>query len=160
MRIRPRHTTHTRDAALSKLARINRLILAGSVTLTGVLADVAAHAFPGRTPHSHSVSTTKPAARQTHSVRAPSSSSGSLHPPAEAPKPAGETKVESAPEQPATTSESPPSSQAAPAQESAGSESKSTPEPAPAQEPTPQPTHEPEPAPAQEEPAPVVSGGS
>ncbi len=42
------HTTHTRDAALRRLSHINRWLVAGSVVLTGVLADVAASAFPGK----------------------------------------------------------------------------------------------------------------
>ena len=43
------HTTHARDAALRKLRRLNRWMIAGSIALTGVLADVAANAFPGKT---------------------------------------------------------------------------------------------------------------
>ena len=39
------HTTHTRDAALRDLQRINRWMIAGSVILTGVLSDVAANAL-------------------------------------------------------------------------------------------------------------------
>ena len=46
------HTTHTRDAALLRLSRINRWLVAGSIVLTGVLADVAAQAFPGKTKRS------------------------------------------------------------------------------------------------------------
>jgi hypothetical protein len=46
------HTTHTRDAALLRLNRINRWVIAGSIVLTGVLADVAAHAFPGKNKQS------------------------------------------------------------------------------------------------------------
>jgi hypothetical protein len=170
MRIRPHHTTHTRDAALSKLTRINRLILAGSVTLTGVLADVAAHAFPGKTLHSHSTSTTDASDQHSRNAKAhdPSSSSGSLHPPAEAPQPSGQATSESPPaERPAPTIASQ-SSTAAPAQEPSGSESSATPSAAPesppAHESTPEATHESapaqEPAPAHEEPPPVVSGGS
>jgi hypothetical protein len=55
MRFQTPHTraVHTRDAALGKLTRINRVLIADSVTLTGVLADVAAHAFPGRALHTH-----------------------------------------------------------------------------------------------------------
>jgi hypothetical protein len=166
MRIRLPHTIQMRDAALSKLTRINRLILAASVTLTAVLADVAAHAFPGRTLHPHSTSTTTHGSRNGHGAQAhdPSSSSGSLHPPAAAPKPSGEATGESPPaERPAPTTQASPSSEAAP-QEPSGSESKPTPESPPAQESTPEATHESppaqEPAPAHEESPPVVSGGS
>ncbi len=51
------HTTHTRDAALLRLSRINRWLVAGSIVLTGVLADVAAQAFPGKTKRSSASST-------------------------------------------------------------------------------------------------------
>src|SRR5690349_3919090 len=44
-----RHTTHTRDAALRRLSHANRWLIAGSVALTGVLTEVAANAFPGKT---------------------------------------------------------------------------------------------------------------
>jgi hypothetical protein len=112
------HTTHTRDAALRELSRINRWLLAGSVVLTGVFADVAANAFPGRK------ATTGTASKRGRSkVRTNQNASGShktytrpLQPPAQAPQPVTET----------------PSSQ----------ETTQTQEPAPAQEtaPAPEPT--------------------
>lgn len=43
------HTPRTRDAALRRLRSANRWLIAGSVTLTGVFAAVAANAFPGKT---------------------------------------------------------------------------------------------------------------
>jgi hypothetical protein len=43
------HTSHTRDAALWQLRRMNRWLVVGSVALTGVLAEAAARAFPGKT---------------------------------------------------------------------------------------------------------------
>src|SRR5580698_993765 len=43
------HTTRTRDAALHRLGRVNRILIAGSVVVTGAVTDVAAHAFPGKT---------------------------------------------------------------------------------------------------------------
>jgi hypothetical protein len=46
------HGSQTRDAALRRLGRANRWLIAGSVTLTGVLAEVAAQAFPGKSVHS------------------------------------------------------------------------------------------------------------
>jgi hypothetical protein len=46
------HTTHTRDAALWHLRRMNRWLVIGSVALTGVLAEAAARAFPGKTTSS------------------------------------------------------------------------------------------------------------
>lgn len=163
MRLHLPRTVQTRDAALGRLSRINRLLIAGSVTLTGVFADVAANAFPGRTLHSDSKSTPNQSSQNGHSAQAHDShSDGPLRAPAEAPKPAGEGTSESTPpEQPASTTESRPSTESAPAQEPAGSESKSTPESAPTHEPTPEAAHESAPAPpANEQPAPVVSGGS
>lgn len=53
------HTTHTRDAALLRLSRINRWLVAGSIVLTGVLADVAANAFPGKTKRSSTSSSAR-----------------------------------------------------------------------------------------------------
>jgi hypothetical protein len=41
--------TDARDAALRRLRRVNRWAIAGSVALTGLFAEVAADAFPGRT---------------------------------------------------------------------------------------------------------------
>jgi hypothetical protein len=42
------HTPSARDAALRRLSRAKRWLLAGTVTLTGVLTAVAASAFPGK----------------------------------------------------------------------------------------------------------------
>ncbi len=149
------HTTHTRDAALRGLQRANRWLIAGSIALTAVLTDVAAHAFPGKTPKA------SPASRHgtpgTHSGR----STGGGPPKALAPPTAA----------PQASAESPTAEGAAPAQESAPQESAPQ-EPAPAQEGAPAhesaPAHEPappqeaapahesapaqEPAPAQESP--------
>jgi Mg-chelatase subunit ChlI len=165
-----RHTSHTRDAALHDLRRISRWLIAGSIALTGVLADVAANAFPGRTVKagegkksaagtgSHR-SSSSPA--QTRETRVP------LAPPSQAPQGSSEG---SAPEAPAHTSE-------APASESPSSSEPSH-EPAPSQETAPSheaapeashesaPSHESSPPPAAEPPhesqpsEPVVSGGS
>jgi hypothetical protein len=44
----PINTTHTRDAALRQLHQLNRWLIAGSVVLTGVFVEAAAHAFPGK----------------------------------------------------------------------------------------------------------------
>ena len=59
------HTTHTRDAALRRLSHINRWLVAGSIILTGVLADAAANAFPGKTKASSSSSGTKRSSSHT-----------------------------------------------------------------------------------------------
>jgi hypothetical protein len=157
------HTTHTRDAALRELRRVNRWMIAGSIVLTGVLSDVAANAFPGKT--------LKATAEKGHSASQPSSSAktstGVLKAPAQAPQ----SSTESAPSQEAQSSqqatpskesapaqESSPSQESAPAKESAPAQ-ESAPS-APAQESTPTPEASRESAPAQESSPPVVSGGS
>jgi hypothetical protein len=144
------HTTHTRDAALRQLSRANRWLIAGSVVLTGVLADVAANAFPGKTVSNASTKA------KGHAKHAPSSAAKTttraLRPPAQAPQSEAEGSPQPAPAQP--------SQESAPAQEQAPAQ-----EPAPAQESAPAPQAAPEreapsePAPAQES-GPVVSGGS
>src|SRR5664279_2497731 len=116
------HSTHTRDSSLRKLSVINRWLIAASVTLTGVLTDVAAHAFPSKSTHS----TTK--AGKHNSAKAQTSTpSHKLNPPAEAPQ---------------ATTESPASAESAPAEEAVPAE------PAPEREVTPEAA--PEGAPAQE----------
>jgi hypothetical protein len=74
------HTTHTRDAALLRLSRINRWLVAGSIVLTGVLADVAANAFPGKTKRSSASSSARRS--ETHK----SSPTGVLASPEQAPE--------------------------------------------------------------------------
>jgi hypothetical protein len=101
------HTNYTRDAALRELHRINRWLIASSVVLTGVLSDVAAHAFPGKAIKT--IATTGQKRTSTHPQPGTSRSSGgsvtapsdSLHPPAQAPKATTETAPahESAPTQ-------------------------------------------------------------
>src|ERR1700719_2884979 len=82
------HTTHTRDAALRELRRLNRWLIAGSVVLAGVLADVAANAFPGKTIKASTTkhkgtsgksggSSTKPAQPLKPPAAAPEASTGS-----------------------------------------------------------------------------------
>ncbi|HEY4897004.1 MAG TPA: hypothetical protein VII01_13035 [Solirubrobacteraceae bacterium] len=141
------HTTHTRDAALRQLHRVNRWMIAGSVVLTGVLADVAANAFPGKTIK-------KTSSARSHSKHTSTSSShtttGVLKPPSEAPK-ASESEASRSPEAPPAEEASPQGS--APAQESAPAR-----ESAPAQESAPAPETTPPPEP--ESSGPVVSGGS
>lgn len=155
------HSSHTRtvnarDAALRKLSRINRFLIAGSVTLTAVLADVAANAFPGKTLHPHPQAKVKGTTARHHS-KSPSSGAGStstnsqLRPPSQAPEAALEPKTESG-----SGEESAPASEPAPAEETTPTPAR---ESAPAPEPTPEPAPVEEPAPAQES-APVVSGGS
>jgi hypothetical protein len=133
------HTTHTRDAALNRLSRINRWLIAGSVVLTGALSEVAANAFPGKTIKAGAAR--KPKGSTAHPSTSTSTTTAPLRPPAQAP--------ESAP-----TQESAPAQESAPSQEPAPSQESS--QSAPAQESPPAQ----ESAPAQEPSAPVVSGGS
>jgi len=139
------HTPRTRDAALRRLDRTSRWLLAGSAVLTGVLTDVAANAFPG---HAKSKAQT---GKSSHAQ----AKHKPLAPPAEAPKatttseqaapPAEETAETPAAETPAETSAP---EESAPSQETA-------PESAPVEETTPEQR---EALPPPEEP--VVSGGS
>ena len=55
------HTPATRDAALRRLARAKRWLLAGTAALTGVLAAVAAGAFPGKSVNGAAGATTSQA---------------------------------------------------------------------------------------------------
>jgi hypothetical protein len=147
--MRRTHTTHTRDAALRELKRVNRWLIAGSVVLTGVLADVAANAFPGKTTKSAGAASKASKAHSKHAGSASKTTTGVLRPPEQAPQ-AG-TEAESAPTEPAQEAapqESAPAQQA-PAQEAAPEQ-----ESAPAQEAAPSQEAAPE------ESGPVVSGGS
>jgi hypothetical protein len=142
-----RHATHERDSSLRRLSRVNRWLLAGSLTLTGVLTDVVAHAFPG-SAHASSAGTAAKATRHkhpSHSSTHGSTSTSTLKPPAQAPE-ASESSSEGSGEAP--TEPAPEAThEAAPAEE-------------PAREPEPAPEPEAAPEPAPEAEAPVVSGGS
>lgn len=54
-----------RDAALRRLSRANRLIVAGSVIGAGLLTDVAANAFPGHSTVSRRTTVKQPAVAPT-----------------------------------------------------------------------------------------------
>jgi outer membrane biosynthesis protein TonB len=160
----PPPSSHARDAGLRRLVLAKRWLLAGSVTLTGVLTAVAANAFPGKTIKSSGVQAANAGHSSKTSTHQTQSSSSSLKPPAQAPQsttaqepaPAHESTPapESAPaKESAPAHESTPAPESAPAQESAPAK-----ESAPAQEPAPVEHSEPAPQPAPE--APVVSGGS
>src|ERR1700736_898876 len=115
------HTPHARDAALKRLRRANRWLIAGSVVLTGVLADVAANAFAGKTIKSSAAS--KRAGAGSSSSGSSSTGSTPLRPPAQAPQ----------------SSDSAPSgepSQPAPSQERQAPSREASPPSAPSQEPT------------------------
>jgi outer membrane biosynthesis protein TonB len=138
------HSADSRDSALRRLANSNRWLLAGSVALTGVLSEVAAQAFPGKTLKSK-VSATGPSSttRLYHS----SGQVSTLKPPAQAPTAPTEQHTEPTP-QAAPEQHTEPTPQAAPEQQ-----------PAPAEQPAPTPEPTPTPAPETSAP-PVVSGGS
>jgi hypothetical protein len=139
-------TSHTRDAALRRISHANRWLIAGSVALTGLLADVAANAFPGRTLHkgAHGArSLGKGASRSTTSTQ-----QQSVQPPLAPPESAssagsGESEEGSAAGE-GGSAQAPPASEAQPAQEAPSGEAAQSQQQAPAQESEP----------------PVVSGGS
>jgi hypothetical protein len=153
-----RHSSNTRDAALRRLTRANRWLVAGSITLTGVLAEVAAQAFPGKKLSSAGAATVQGGAtsRERHPPDAPEA----LHPPEQAPQASGEASSESpttpqaTPESQASQGTSPPAESAPPSSESPPPSSESAP---PAEAPA-QPAR-PE-SPTREEAPPVVSGAS
>ena len=76
------HRTHNRDGPLRRLTLINRWLIAGSVTLTGVLTDVAAHAFPSKAAADSPAKTRKSRSHHhsSHSSRRSSSTSSSNSP--------------------------------------------------------------------------------
>ena len=55
-------TPSARDAAMRRLSRAKRWLLAGTVTLTGVLTAVAASAFPGKSVKSTTSTSSQAAA--------------------------------------------------------------------------------------------------
>ena len=148
----PRQTSATpaqraaRDWALRRLSRTNRWLIAASVALTAVLAEVAAQAFPGKTIAATRTRQTSPGARAGGRSEG---SPGPLRAPSQAPQAAPEAGgqqgagsaagQESAPgQEPAPSQEAAPSQQVAPTQEAPPSESSLPAEPS----------------------GPVVSGGS
>lgn len=106
------HTGNARDAALRRLRRSNRWLIAGSVALTGILAEVAAQAFPGKSLHgaSSGAASSSGAKGASHPTGSQSSSSTKLQPPAQgpeahpAPAPSGESSTQAS-GQPSPSSE-------------------------------------------------------
>lgn len=150
------HTTRTRDAALRRLGRANRWLIAGSAALAGAFTAVAANAFPGRTANPVTASNVH-TGDETGGNK--SRTSRALKPPPQAPQ-SSETPTTSTP----AAQESTPTHQSTPAQESTpAEESASARESTPAQEAAPAQKSAPAPetsaAPPQES-APVTSGGS
>src|SRR5512142_843410 len=82
------HDSRTRDAALRRLRRTNRWLIAGSAVLTGLFVDLAASAFSG---HASSASA------RSHSKSTHHTSTQPLKAPAQAPKPAETQTTEEAP---------------------------------------------------------------
>jgi hypothetical protein len=134
------HGTSARDAALRRLRRANRWLIAASVTLTGVLTDVAARAVAGKTPQNGATSAAGGSNTATRGHATSSANGGRLQSPQQSPQSAPEGEAGSSQQREAGASErnlaTP--SEAQPRQESRTQES----------------------APAQEASPPVVSGGS
>jgi hypothetical protein len=89
----PNDSSHAREAGLRRLVVLRRWIVAGSVALTGVLAAVAANAFPGKTikpPGVHRTSEGSSSETSTNTGEQASgsseSSSSSVTPPEQAPQ--------------------------------------------------------------------------
>lgn len=174
------HTTRTRDAALHRLGRVNRMLIAGSVVLTGLLTDVAAHAFPGKTAIKSGSATAAKAKSARGQARAhigasstshDSSTSKTLRSPAQAPRATSEsTTTKESTTAPESTSakestsapESTSAKEATAAQESAqAKEATATQESSQAQKAAaPESTQTEAASTSQESSAPVVSGGS
>ncbi|HEY2397625.1 MAG TPA: hypothetical protein VGH78_01415 [Solirubrobacteraceae bacterium] len=114
----PSHTTQARDSALRRLRRTNRWLIAGSVVLTGVLSDVAANAFAGKTIKASA--TGKPASGNSSS-RTSTTKAKPLSPPAQAPQATTPEAQSSESQQaaPESSQQAAPSQETAPSQESA-----------------------------------------
>lgn len=147
----PRRSTSLRDAALRRLQRSNRWLIAGSVALTAVFAEIAANAFPGKTLKPAGAS--KAGASHNRSAK---TSTQPVKPPVQAPTATPEGQASA--EEPPSSSESAPSQEPAPAQESAPAPEPS--EPAAESPPAGEAAPEPAPAPVEQQAPPVVSGGS
>lgn len=104
----PKHTIRTpppstRDAGLRRLKLANSWLVAGSVTLTGVLAEVAARTFPGRsvsTAYSVGVSGVRARDASSHTSRSTQPLQAPAHPPqAASTQPTSAPATEAAPAQ-------------------------------------------------------------
>ncbi len=108
-------SSNLREAGLRKIAIVRRWLLAGSVTLTGVLAAVAANAFHGKTIKPSGTGATSQSSASEAPNRAGQSpaessqgSSSSLTPPAQAPQSTetGEPVHEPSPAEPSEAAQS------------------------------------------------------
>ena len=167
----PANQAGVRELARRKLARINRMLVAGSVALTAVFAEAAAQAFPGRTASTRATAKhggAKVAKQQTTHT---STTASQLSPPASVPQAQAESSA--APSESSSSAES--SRPSAPSEGSHSSEASSSPETkaAPETHPAPESSASSGSAPATESapsvsegepsaatPEPVVSGGS
>jgi hypothetical protein len=151
------HSALARDAALRRLRSVNRWLIAGSVALTGVLTEVAAQAFPGKTLGRSSTNSHR-RARSSGKSGAAGSSSRPLAPPSEAPEASSsDPSTGDSPSSPEAPGEGAPAQEASPSGQAPGaSEGAPAGEASPSQE-TAAPTEAP---PARESPEAVVSGGS
>lgn len=98
----PSSDVTVRDASLRRLNRINRWLIAGALTLTGVLSGVAAQAFPGGSVTSTSstkTGTTKASSSGQHQTQG---SAATLQAAAQAPEAASGQESTSASESAAT----------------------------------------------------------
>jgi hypothetical protein len=103
-------STRSRDAALRRLRNANRWLIAASVAATGVLTEVAAQAFPGRTIK------TSAATRAVRSGSAGGSAARGkptpLRPPAQAPESSASSESSNPSESSAPNESSPPAGEA------------------------------------------------
>jgi hypothetical protein len=136
--------TGARDAALRRLGVLNRCLIAGSLTLTGVLAEAAAHTFPGKTVRT--ADKRHDGRRHGAGAAASKSTAAPLRAPAQPPR---AVNTQTTTTQPTETS---------PAHETTTTP-QSTQKAEPAQETAPAHETVPTPEPAQES-TPLVSGGS
>jgi hypothetical protein len=110
----PRDPSHARDAALARMRRINRWLLAGAIVATGLLTEAAAQAFPSRTitraepsaAPQPSVTRTGGATHRRH--RHNTAKHAALTPPAQVPQPQAQVQTTTpAPPQPAPSQVAP-----------------------------------------------------
>jgi hypothetical protein len=163
-------SSQSRDAALRRLSRCNRWLLAGSVMLTGVFTEVAAQAFPGKTRTAKGAGTNANASRSRHHathIHATHklSPAKALKSPAQAPEAASSTLTQASgetqaanPEQTATSREAastPEAQTTTPEQTTTPTETAKTTE-----TPTSAESSSESSSPSESSPAPVVSGGS
>jgi Mg-chelatase subunit ChlI len=157
MRLRGHSPTDAREAALRRLTRVNRLLVAGSVALTAVLADIASQAFAGKAHHTPTAGSVRAGARRRHPTASPSAHRAKPTPPPAAPQASPERESSEGGESPSSEARETPSPEAAtPEEASSSAPAEHVAEAAPEAPAETAPSSPPPPAPE----APVVSGGS